>query len=309
MDEKDLLIQKLMHGIAALEKLVEQQVAVIITQPAKITELEKRLNKNSSNSSKPPSSDGISKLPKTNSLRQKGKNKSGGQPGHQGDTLRQVQTSDKIVCHKLLQCPLFSTSLMSAEILKIVKRHHWKLCYQLPDRLHALCNQHHLRELKALIEYDKEPWVRKMRRFLQFSLRYRHAYEDQSIPNDKLNRFINFYNTIVNEGIFYHEHLSTFSEKKARDRKARRTGHNLILRFKNHRHDVSRLLVNPRVPFINSQAERNIRKMKCKQKTSGGFRSVKGTEIFARICGFISTTRKQGGIFSNQLSKLLAVSA
>ena len=47
MDEKDLLIQKLMDRIAAPEKLVEQQAA-------RIAELEKRLNKNSSNSSKPP---------------------------------------------------------------------------------------------------------------------------------------------------------------------------------------------------------------------------------------------------------------
>ena len=77
MDEKDLLIQKLMDKIAFLEKLVEQQVA-------RILDLEKRLGKNSSNSSKPPSSDGFSKPPRISSLRQKGKNKSGGRPGHKG---------------------------------------------------------------------------------------------------------------------------------------------------------------------------------------------------------------------------------
>ena len=176
----------------------------------------------------------------------------------------------------------------------IVVHDHWKPYYQLPDVLHALCNQPHLRELKALIEYDKEPWARKMQRFLQFSLRYRHAYGDQLIPDYKLNRLTNLYDTIVDEGIFYHEHLPVFSEKKGRGRKARRTGHNLVLRLKNHRDDVLRFLVNPLVPFTNNQAERDIRMMKCKQKISGGFRSVKGAEMFARIRGFISTARKQG---------------
>ena len=28
---------------------------------------------------------------------------------------------------------------------------------------HAFCNAHHLRELKALIEIDKEPWAQAMR--------------------------------------------------------------------------------------------------------------------------------------------------
>jgi transposase len=68
---------------------------------ARILELEDKLrksslHKNSSNSSKPPSTDIYS--PKRNkSLREKSGKKSGGQPGHHGVTLQQTPTPDKIV--------------------------------------------------------------------------------------------------------------------------------------------------------------------------------------------------------------------
>lgn len=69
----------------------------------RIAELERRLNKNSSNSSKPPSSDG---LKRTNSLRPKNSGrKPGGQPGHPGQTLRASESPDITVNLTLDSCP------------------------------------------------------------------------------------------------------------------------------------------------------------------------------------------------------------
>jgi transposase len=67
-----------------------------------VAELEKRLGKNSQNSSKPPSTDGLKKPPRTGSLREKSDKKNGGQVGHQGSPFNayintKIKDSDKLV--------------------------------------------------------------------------------------------------------------------------------------------------------------------------------------------------------------------
>jgi transposase len=65
----------------------------------RVKELESQLGKNSSNSSKPPSSDGYKKQIKNN--REKSDKKRGAQEGHEGTTLQMVKTPDKTVTHKV----------------------------------------------------------------------------------------------------------------------------------------------------------------------------------------------------------------
>ena len=127
--DKDAQIQKLLSEISTLKEVItmqKEQIAVqaeqIFEQSQKISELEKRLKKNSRNSSKPPSSDGLSKPPRTQSLRKKGKNPSGGQKGHPGHTLNQVDTPDKIERYPLDSCPHCKSDLSKDAILKTKKR-------------------------------------------------------------------------------------------------------------------------------------------------------------------------------------------
>jgi transposase len=66
---------------------------------ARVAELERRLGLNSSNSGKPPSSDGLKTPTRVSSLRESSGKKPGGQNGHEGETLRQSADPDVIIDH------------------------------------------------------------------------------------------------------------------------------------------------------------------------------------------------------------------
>ena len=90
--EKDALI-------FAQFKQVDRLTVMVQALSARVRELEGRLHKDSHNSSKPPSSDGLAKKPK--SLRQSSGRKPGGQAGHAGTTLKRVANPEVMVQHPL----------------------------------------------------------------------------------------------------------------------------------------------------------------------------------------------------------------
>lgn len=91
---------------------------------SRIAELERRLGLDSKNSSLPPSSDGLKKkTPRTKSLHSKSQRQTGGQKGHQGQTLEQVIDPDKIVRHPTPVCCWgCGCSLAQEQVLSVVKR-------------------------------------------------------------------------------------------------------------------------------------------------------------------------------------------
>ena len=103
--------------------LVTAQAAEIATLKARIAELERRLGLDSSNSSKPPSSDGLKKPLRVKSLRERSGRPSGGQKGHPGKTLRQVEVPDAVVDHYPGVCSGCGAALMPAMATSHIARH------------------------------------------------------------------------------------------------------------------------------------------------------------------------------------------
>ena len=98
--------------------LIAAQAAEIADLKARIAELERRLGLNSSNSGKPPSSDGLKKPPRparTQSLRGPSNKPSGGQKGHKGETLEQVAAPDHVIDHVPPSCATCGSAMASAK--------------------------------------------------------------------------------------------------------------------------------------------------------------------------------------------------
>jgi len=183
-------------------------------------------------------------------------------------------------------------------VLGIVVHDHWKPYYTLKGVLHALCNAHHLRELKALVEIEKEDWARKMQRLLRRACHATNLAREQGVTlSPRLISLIErCYDAILLEGFAFHDAQPGLisNARKRLGRKPRRVGHNLLRRLHTRKHDVLRFLSDPDVPFTNNLAERDGRMMKLRQKISGGFRSMDGAGDFSIIRSLISTARKQG---------------
>ncbi len=100
------------QGPEAVVQFVQAIVATLSDRIDELTErvaeLEARLNMNSRNSSRPPSSDGLSK---SSAQRKKTGRPPGGKPGHKGGTLMMVEDPDWIVVHAPGSCRTCGRSL------------------------------------------------------------------------------------------------------------------------------------------------------------------------------------------------------
>ena len=169
---------------------------------------------------------------------------------------------------------------------------HWKSYWQYNDCEHALCNAHHLRELRYCEQLTGESWAIDLRKLLvegKEKVAQAKAEGKTSLEQTVLDDLLSRYDDQVEQG------LKSFPvqphEKGKKGRQKQHEATNLLVRLRDFKTEVWRFITNWHVPFDNNQAERMVRPVKIKIKVIGGFRSVGGSEAFCVIRSIWETNK------------------
>jgi transposase len=165
--------------------------------------------------------------------------------------------------------------------------------YDSYDFGHALCNAHILRDLKFVDEEMKKPWASELKKLLQEANEYK---KNNIVTVEYYKEVERRIKKIVEAALEIEEHKTPeeYTPKRRRGRKKKGKALSILYLFRDRIDEILKFLADPKVPFDNNQAERDIRMVKLKQKISGCFRSEDGARTFCTIRSFISTVRKQG---------------
>ena len=167
--------------------------------------------------------------------------------------------------------------------------------FQFDNCTHALCNAHHLRELRFIAEQYQQSWASDLAELLRDAKKeVATALEGQNtLSPERIRYYHHSYETLLQQGFDANPPPEKPPPKK-RGRNKQSAPKNLLDRLQKYQTQTLAFISDFRIPFDNNLAERDIRMMKVKQKISGTFRTRQGAEVFCDIRSYISTTRKQG---------------
>jgi len=181
---------------------------------------------------------------------------------------------------------------------------HWS-AYKHYDCAHTFCNAHHLRELQGVIDTEQRYWATLMHRLvLRMNKEVNQALIESktSLSPPLLKELEDQYDTITSDALRLYQKMAP---PKGQSRHKQSKGKNLLDRLIRYKTETLRFMYDFRVPFTNNQAERDLRMIKVKEKISGTLASQRGGAYFARIRGYISTVKKQGGRVLEELRNAL----
>jgi len=185
---------------------------------------------------------------------------------------------------------------------------HWKAYYSYTNCKHALCNAHHLRELKAVEEINKHRWAKDLQDLL---CRINKEKQENKPENETENKTKNENGRALTKEAALHYRLEyrrilkegekeskepppAFNKSGSIRKNPKKEKHrNLLERLKHFEDDALRFMEIDFVPFTNNVGENDLRMTKVQQKISGCFRSMGGAKIFCRVRGYLKTCQKQ----------------
>ena len=122
--------------------------------------------------------------------------------------------------------------------------------------IHALCNPHYLRELKALIQFDNEAWAAAMSDCLREACKAvgdARAGGETALSPRALQTFHARYWEALRQGLAFHRSLPRLEKAGAKSGRTRRqTGDNLLLRLHGFKDDALRFVIDFEVSFTNN---------------------------------------------------------
>jgi transposase len=165
---------------------------------------------------------------------------------------------------------------------------HWKPYYKY-ECTHALCNAHHVRELRWAEEQEHQSWAKKMKELLLDINNKVNRAGGVLNKNSALN-YRHEYRSILKAGEC--ECPAPVRKDEQRGKLKKSKSRNLLERLQDYENDTLRFMENKIVPFTNNLGENDLRMTKVQQKISGCFRSIDGAYIFCRVRSYLSTCRK-----------------
>lgn len=161
----------------------------------------------------------------------------------------------------------------------------------LTSALHAWCGAHGLRDLAGLYRFDPDGqlWARSMADLLlDANARAGTARRagQASLSAADLAGIRSWYRGAVAKGL---------TDNQGKNTQIALDGARLARRFRDHEDMILRFATDLAVGFTSNQAERDVRPVKVRQRTSGGtWRTLLGLAAFAVVQSYLSTTAKWG---------------
>lgn len=153
---------------------------------------------------------------------------------------------------------------------------------------HAECNVHILRYLKKNTEETGNQWSKELSDLLCEINRERKKQKEEGkscFSEEKRQEYEKRYAACLEKGI--EENHSTKHKYAKREEKT------LLTRLEKYCENHLLFLKRFEVPFDNNMSERDLRKVKNRQKMAGGFRKEKGQKMYCRILSIVETLKRR----------------